>query len=384
MTSMRTLPIRLGPVAGEAVDSWLEALAARTHTAFGDLLSAVGIDPCHATGTSAWIVQLSSEEAAAISGSSGVTHATLAAMTLAHYSGRAVGIDRQNRTVNRTFPWGPTRGSRYCPACLAETGGRWQLAWRLGWTFACTEHRCLLADVCPHCGAVQRQRPHVGDLVPKPGRCARPAPGATGRSPVRCDTDLTAAAVTVFDVDHPVLHAQRFVNTIIDSATATSGVYRTCRSRGSTCWQTSGLSPVVRWHTPHHTISPRSSPSICSLPTAKWLRRAAPIRGSTLRRRETRTGRTDACCVRRRRGDRRHARTGQGRHHIRRERPALASNLLARARARGHGDQHRLGKEHLAGAHRRPTRGARADAQTKRSTALPDRLRRCRRSRYSP
>ena len=32
-------------------------------------------------------------------------------MTLAHYSGRAVGIDPDTRTVNRTFPWGRGRGS---------------------------------------------------------------------------------------------------------------------------------------------------------------------------------------------------------------------------------------------------------------------------------
>ncbi len=45
MTAVRTLPIRLPPVAGEALDSWLEALAHRNATAFGDLLSAVGLTP---------------------------------------------------------------------------------------------------------------------------------------------------------------------------------------------------------------------------------------------------------------------------------------------------------------------------------------------------
>ena len=38
---VRTLPIRVAPIDGEALDSWLEAIAARTHTAFGDVLSAV-------------------------------------------------------------------------------------------------------------------------------------------------------------------------------------------------------------------------------------------------------------------------------------------------------------------------------------------------------
>lgn len=43
MSSIRTLPIRLAPIEGESIDSWLEAIADRTHTAFGDLLHAVGL-----------------------------------------------------------------------------------------------------------------------------------------------------------------------------------------------------------------------------------------------------------------------------------------------------------------------------------------------------
>jgi hypothetical protein len=44
MKTVRTLPIRIAPIDGEAIDSWLEAIAHRTHTAFGDLLAAVGHD----------------------------------------------------------------------------------------------------------------------------------------------------------------------------------------------------------------------------------------------------------------------------------------------------------------------------------------------------
>lgn len=157
----------------------------------------------------------------------GVAVTTLQAMTLAHYSGRAVRINTDTRALHRAFPWGRARGSRFCPACLLETGGRWHLAWRLGWTFACLRHHCLLADACPHCGAVQRRRTHVGDLIPKPGHCARPASDAIGRTPARCGADLTAAPVVSFDADHPVMHAQRIVNAVIDSETPTFGVYRT-------------------------------------------------------------------------------------------------------------------------------------------------------------
>lgn len=226
MTLVRTLPIRLPPVSGEALDSWLEAIAHRNATAFADLLTAVGLKPFEGTATTSWIVTLRPAEAAAISATTGLTAEALGTMTLAHYADRALTIDHETRTLKRTFPWGGARGSRYCPTCLKETGGRWQLSWRLGWTFACTEHHCLLADACPECGAVQRRRTHVGDLTPHPGRCAHPAVEATGRSPARCGADLTATEVEVFGPDHPAIRAQQTINAMLDTEIVMQGVYR--------------------------------------------------------------------------------------------------------------------------------------------------------------
>ena len=226
MNTVRTLPIRIVPIEGEAVDSWLEAIAHRTHTAFGDLLTAVGLSPYNGMGTTAWIVCLNPDEADMIGAATGITPDPLEMMTLQHYSGRAVRIKPDARMLSRASPWGRGRGSRFCPACLEATGGRWQLRWRLGWTFACTIHHCLLADACPHCGAVQRRRTHIGDIIPQPGRCAHPAPDATGRSPTRCGADLTTTTVASFDADHPAIHAQRIVNTVLDSETVTFGVYQ--------------------------------------------------------------------------------------------------------------------------------------------------------------
>jgi hypothetical protein len=232
LNTVRTLPIRVAPIQGEALDSWLEAFAHRTHSAFGDLLCAVGLSPYHGWGTTAWIVQLTPDEAEAISAATSVTGDTLNTMTLHHYAGRAVRIRPDTRMLSRAFPWGRGRGSRFCPACLDETGGRWQLAWRLGWTFACTRHHCLLADACPHCGAVQRRRTHVGDIIPRPGRCAHPATDAIGRAPDRCGADLTAAPVVSFGVEHPAIRAQRIIDAVLDVETPAFGVYRTApRSR---------------------------------------------------------------------------------------------------------------------------------------------------------
>ena len=172
------------------------------------------------------MVRLNPDQAAAVSEVTGISEATIHTMTLAHYSGRAVRIKPDTGTVSRAFPWSRGIGSRFCPACLAECGGRWQLSWRLGWTFACTIHNCLLADACPHCGAVQRRRTHVGDIIPEPARCAHPAADAIGRSPARCHADLTVTPVATFDSEHPALHAQRIVNAILDTETPKVGVYK--------------------------------------------------------------------------------------------------------------------------------------------------------------
>lgn len=226
MSAVRTLPIRLDPLVGEALDSWLEALAHLSHTALADLLGAVGLNTVDTrAGENGWVIRLSANEAAAVSSATGIVVTALEAMTLSHYAERALRIGA-DATVSRTFPWGRGRGSRYCPECLAEAGGRWQLCWRLGWSFACLRHHCLLADVCPTCKCPERLYPHIGAAIPDPGRCANPAAGATGRIPARCGTQLADAIVARFDVGHSVLAAQKTVYDLIEADAASFGVYQ--------------------------------------------------------------------------------------------------------------------------------------------------------------
>lgn len=226
MNTVRTLPIRVAPLSGESIDSWLEAVAYRSETAWGDLLTAVALTSSD-NRSNTWVVQLDDAEAAALGAAAGATPAVVHAMTLSHYANRAVGIDVPTGRFLRAFPWGRARGSRYCPHCLADTGGRWQLAWRLGWAFACTQHRCLLADVCPTCHGAQRHRTHITTAIPRPGYCANPAIGQTGSAPARCGTKLADTSVARFDDDHPLLTAQRTVYDVIERGVGDFGVYRT-------------------------------------------------------------------------------------------------------------------------------------------------------------
>lgn len=223
-TSVRTLPLRTEPLDGEALDSWLEAISHRLSTAWGDLAEAVALPV--AAGSTAWLCRLTPEQAAAITTATGQPTARLHAMTLSHYDGTGLRIRTDTGAADRTFPWARARFTRFCPDCLQENGGRWQLSWRLGWAFLCPRHRCLLIDECPCCGQRQGERRCPADLTPEPGHCALPAPGATGRAPQRCGAELSATSTVRFPQGHPVISAQRTIFDVIDSGKAAFGIYR--------------------------------------------------------------------------------------------------------------------------------------------------------------
>ena len=231
MNQPRTLPIHVAPVPGEALGSWLAALAYRLHTRLGDLLTALGLPRrrqtpgSHLDGVPTdWTVLLRPSEIASISAATGIAPHFIDAMTLSRYDGNALLIDTATRHVNRRRLWGRATGSRFCPDCLAASGGRWQLSWRLGWSFACTTHRRLLADVCPRCQRIPHRHP-VADL-PQPGRCIAPASKhERGLVIPRCGGELFTAATPTFPAGHPVLEAQQLILDVMEKDKADFGIY---------------------------------------------------------------------------------------------------------------------------------------------------------------
>jgi hypothetical protein len=223
----RSLPVRLQPLSGEALDSWLESLAHRHHTRWSDMLTAVGLQQNllrrdHAN----WLVKLTESELDTLAITTGVHPVGLQSMTLSRFAG-ALDVDQATRHVTRSSPagWRAVSRSRFCPRCLALTRGRWQLAWRLGWFFACLDHRCLLVEACPRCGKPQRRQVHPGGLIPEPGKCANAAQLTAGRGTARCGGDLTTAAVQTLPRRHAALRAQETINALLAGDTADFGVY---------------------------------------------------------------------------------------------------------------------------------------------------------------
>ena len=234
MTPTRTFPIRLAPLPGEALDSWLEALAYRLNVRLGDVLGDLGLGAPvkngirdHAVPTD-WTIALREEEAARIAHATGADPQQLHDITLMRFAGRALRIDQDKRKVSRHLLWERPRGSRFCPECLAGSGGRWPLTWRLGWSFACLTHYRLLADRCPACGSVQRERPFSRQALPVPGRCGT-SPSRDGdlATPAGCGQDLTRAETLSLPAGHPAFAAQRLILETIESGHASFGPYET-------------------------------------------------------------------------------------------------------------------------------------------------------------
>ncbi|MBJ7337129.1 TniQ family protein [Mycolicibacterium sp.] len=144
----RQLPLQVEPLEGESLESWLEATALAAGLPTGALAAAGGLPTA---ARPSWRNWLSPTQTLALAAATGLPTSSLQAMTLSHYDGRALSLDPEWHRLDPTFPFGPLSWSRFCPECIRETAGRWQLAWRLGWSFACMHHNCLLVDACPEC-----------------------------------------------------------------------------------------------------------------------------------------------------------------------------------------------------------------------------------------
>jgi hypothetical protein len=114
--------------------------------------------------------------------------------------------------------WRQLISSRYCPRCLAANGGRWMLAWRIPWTYACTCCQVLLADTCPDCGR-RHQRTRTGQPR-QPGRCdltglPLPPPRRPRGGLVSCTSDPADTTAVALPSSGHVLRAQQHINALI-------------------------------------------------------------------------------------------------------------------------------------------------------------------------
>lgn len=224
MTTVRLLPLTTAPAVGEALDSWLHAVAVRHNTSLNALYRHMGLDTVADLRTRVTAASVSEDDAQRIAAATGLMPMQVHAMTLAHYLATVSWAQEATAELTATTPR-HHGGWRFCPHCLGASGGTWLLQWRLMWSFACLQHRCLLAEHCPRCGRRQRAPQPLNAAPPRPVHCAHPSPTAAGRKRPRCDADLADTPVTMLEADHPTLLAQQVLLDLVADENGQFGLY---------------------------------------------------------------------------------------------------------------------------------------------------------------
>jgi hypothetical protein len=188
----RSLPLRVPIHGGEALDSWAEVLARRSGMPIVQLLPALGMPSSTLQARHTLIAGTPSAVLRRIERQAGLTYGRLDAAVIDLYD---------------TLHWPVLDGSRYCPACLEETDGRWLLRWRLPWVFACRPHQVLLADRCPGCGLMPRRRVGAAAGLHPAGAC----PNLITRGHI-CATDLRATPPRARPADDPLIDTQQWID----------------------------------------------------------------------------------------------------------------------------------------------------------------------------
>jgi hypothetical protein len=125
------IPVRLPPLPGEALDSWLEAYADLLHVTVLDIFAFAVVDWGRLNGGQRqgkpWLCQLDEPDLAALSAVTGVPAATLAGMTLARYQGTGLAEVTAEPGMRRTPRWWRQLAGTAAPpaaatAVLAELG----------------------------------------------------------------------------------------------------------------------------------------------------------------------------------------------------------------------------------------------------------------------
>lgn len=117
-------PVRVDPVPGEAIDSWLEATARSMDVTVGSIARKMELP---ATTRPLWISWLTRAQVDAIASAAGIPHSVVESMTLAAYDGSALQLDPNTHRVSEASRFMRTRWPlRTFPATrsLCEIGVR--------------------------------------------------------------------------------------------------------------------------------------------------------------------------------------------------------------------------------------------------------------------
>lgn len=217
---MRTLPLRLAPVEGESLPSYVARYAHTFGLQPGDVVRALGLDVGGGSVAAAghYGVSLSREQLQRASTASGIATKSLEGMLLTRFAGRAFAGSSVTSPVALSSETQAhevlTRSTRLCPRCLRKNGA-WLLRWQLGWSVVCVRHRVMLQRYCPKCEGVPRigtraRWPHdqTGELS-DPSRCSH------RRGSRLCRASLETSS-SIPEADTALVSAQCRIDAVLD------------------------------------------------------------------------------------------------------------------------------------------------------------------------
>nr|WP_275444997.1 TniQ family protein [Microbacterium aurum] len=220
------------PLPDEPLDSWVELMAHDYGATVGEmaralgLIDAGGVPKATPQSARAWSTSLEPQQLTNLELTTGRPADEYLAMTRTTFAANAIRLTPQGR-ISASCP-STGVAARYCPDCLADSGGRWRLSWQFPFGFACLRHKRLLVDLCPGCRQPPRLIGHPITLVPQPGHCHNKPSVGTPSIRERCGGDLTAATefVAAGDVTR---EAQRMMLRVVAAGRSEVGIYSEAR-----------------------------------------------------------------------------------------------------------------------------------------------------------
>ncbi len=220
------------PLPDEPLDSWVEYMAHDYGATVGEMARALGLIDADGVPVTtpqsarAWSTALEPQQLTNLQLTTGRPADEYRAMTRTVFAANAIRLTPQGR-ISASCP-STGVAARYCPDCLADSGGRWRLSWQFAFGFACMRHQRLLVDLCPGCRQPPRLIGHPITLVPEPGHCHnRPSVGSPSIRE-RCGADLTAAEEFIV-ADEVTRAAQRMMLRVVAAGSSDLGIYSDAR-----------------------------------------------------------------------------------------------------------------------------------------------------------
>lgn len=233
---VRTLPIRASALSGESFSSFVDRLAAMLDVPLVTMLARLGLIPTESCAHvhPGYGIILKYRQLRSFAGAVGVSVEAAGDLFLNSYDGVCCDLSGLDPVSPRTFQssaypqWIYLVGSHVCPACVIESGGAWQLRWKLPWAFACVEHRCMLVDTCPACykriaSGFGQSLPVASSRVPDPLRCRNPTleGGPKNRWTAPCGYPLASMDAEPLEAWHHLIEAQACLDAFLEGCFAT-------------------------------------------------------------------------------------------------------------------------------------------------------------------